>query len=418
MGARRLAGWVAAALVGVSALAPACGPRRVFVPGQTERVELTREDLALAYSHKANREAGDFMEQVLVRGTLEGGGTLYGRLRISNVGPGVDGDADLRVRLTTPAGDKFAVTVKRKRGRWSWEQDRLGATLGDSMIEATPRRLALHVTDGTTTIDVDIDNDVQPLRPEGGTARFGGAGYYQTTVLVPRGSLKVTVERPAPTEAASPGAPPADAAPAAGGSEAVAEDEEDGEDEEPELESTSWSGFAYAEHRVSSVLPHEAARTWINAYRVDDQRTFVLSVFQAPPARGGEVHGWLFYSDEEGTLVYRPALTVETAEATVHRRSGYAVPAVVKFHGAGGLVGAIQATRSLGAKDELAGMSAMERFIVSKLTKPWSFTHDARYLLVVPEVDDEGNPVPGEDGQPGPAARYTGDTRYVFMRLN
>ena len=75
---------VMAALVAASG---ACGPRRVYVPGQTERVDLTREDLALAYSHKANRQAGDFMEQVLVRGTLEGGGTLYGRLRISNVGP-------------------------------------------------------------------------------------------------------------------------------------------------------------------------------------------------------------------------------------------------------------------------------------------------------------------------------------------
>jgi len=385
----RAGGWATrvAVMGALVAASGACGPRRVYVPGQPERVELTRDDLVLAYSHKANRQAGDFMEQVLVRGTLGGGG-------------GAEGDADLRVRVTTPGGDKYAVTVKRKRGRWTWAPDRLGATLGESTIEASPRGLMLHLTDGVTTIDVDIANEVQPLRPAGGTARFGGAGYYQTTVLAPRGELKVTVERPAPVEAS--------ATPEAEPTEPVA----------PERESTSWSGFAYAEHRVSTVLPHEAAQTWVNAYRVDEERTFILSVFQTPPARGGEVHGWLFYADEDGALVYRPTLTVETAEATVHRRSGYAVPAVVKFHGAGGLVGALQATRSLGAKDELAGMSAMERFIVSKMTKPWSFPHEARYLLVVPEVDELGNPLPGEDGEPGPAARYTGDTRYVFMRLN
>ena len=349
----------------VAAWAASGAACRSLRPVVNEEQPLTDRDLAMAWTSAQNRSAGNFSEQLKIDIALDGGGTLYTKLTVTNVAK-YDGRAELLGKLDLPEDRSFRVKVKKDRDEWTFGRERFDATLGDCTVVMGVGRVDVHLVGEDFVLDYAIESELPPLRPPGGRVDVGGA-FYVTTVPVPRGRMTGTlvVRRAAEEEGA-----------------------------EPEEETIALEGVAFVEHRATDLAPYRMAKRWFKMSEVDLERTVVVSAFERSAELGGTPQGWVLVADDEGVVVYEGDAVVSPRAETTDAQTGYGIPAVLYLEGkkGPGMRGIVRANAMSQRRDDLANLSRLERAVVRRLMKPWTFLFDeADYLFKAPAADGEGD---------------------------
>lgn len=397
-------------------------------------VPLTDADLAMAWAKPENRKADDFAEQIVVRGNLDGGATFYARLTVTNLAS-MDGRADLTVTVTLADGRKLRFREKRDRDEWRYEKDRFLAEVGDGVIELGVGRASIVATTEEFELEATVSSTLAPLRPAGGVVRRA-AGYYVTTIPIARGAIHVKLkvlsapEEPEPEEPETPAettdapptqtpegtpevaaevAPPSEAEPAAAPTESVPDDEE----YPLELE---LDGVAYVEHRAGTIPPYALAHRWHNMIDIGEERTVVISAFEHAKAKGQNgvakkdpvLQGWVFAAEDDGYAVYEPELDVRVRDWSTDEKTQYPTPGLVFVSDPErrSFEGVIQMNALSERKDDLGSLKKLERLVVRRYMKPWSFRYDrAKYLFRKQNLEQ-------------PMIEVRGAARFQYQQLN
>lgn len=407
--------------------------------------QLTDKDLRLGYADAKNRDSGDFAEQVVVRGVLSDGGSFYAKLTVANIA-NADGRADFTFDAKLGDGRRANCKSKKEKGDWETARDRLKVTVGDGDLEVTVGRAVVTADcDGFKAV-VTIETELPPLRPTGGLFDQGGA-FYMTTLPIPRGRLSATIEPNEPLPKTAPkaedGAPPdgadspeeatsetkAEGAPASAGTEepALAPEEEgeggegdEGEDTEgaPEtdeaLEPIEVEGIGYVEHRAGNLPPYLLAHAWFNVLEITEEATLVMSSFErkrtaeTPAKEHGKGRGWLLVVNDDGLVLYEPEVDLWVRGVRSDEVTSYALPELVFVADPKRAVfkGVIKPGTLSQRKDDLANLKKLERLVVRRFMKPWTFTYNhAQYLF--------RRQVPGE-----PMTEQRGTARFRYQQLD
>lgn len=432
------------ALILVSVLGACVTPSALVINEQ-----LADEDLRLGYADARNRDSGDFAEQVVVRGLLSDGGTFYAKLTVANIA-NADGRADFSFDAKLGDGRRANCKTKKEKGDWETARDRMKATVGEGDLEVTVGRAVITADcDGFKAV-VTIESELPPLRPTGGFFDQGGA-FYMTTLPIPRGRLSATIEpneplpraTPAPEEASpsdgsegreepvppepGPGPGPApDAPPEAdtsgpseptdsSGDEPSAEAEAlDTLDSDEELEPIEVEGIGYVEHRAGNLPPYLLAHAWFNVLEITEDATLVMSSFErkrtaeTPAKDRGKGRGWLLVVNDDGLVLYEPEVDLWVRGVRNDEVTGYSLPELVFVADPKRVVfkGVIKPGTLSQRKDDLANLKKLERLVVRRFMKPWTFTYNhAQYLF--------RRQVPGE-----PTTEQRGTTRFRYQQLD
>lgn len=392
---------------------------------------LVDADLAMSWSHAENRKSDDFSEQLVVRGALADGASLYAKLTVTNLAS-ADGRADLSISVTLPEGRKLQFREKRDRDDWTFATDRFGAEVGDGGIEVGVGHARIHCKNDDFELDAVIESALPPLRPKGGLARTA-AGYYVTTIPIPRGHLamKVTVltdaeppdedehgredKEPATPEPATPAPEPATPAPESATPESATPETATPEADEELPRTYELEGAAYAEHRAGTIAPYALAHRWHGIVDVAEDRTVIFSAFEHAHDRtpgaaeaAPRVQGWVLAANDDGFEVYEPELQISVQDWRTDDTTSYPIPGLVFMRDpAGATFEAVIKPDTLSErKDDLSGLKKIERLVVKRFMKPWTFRFDhARFLM-------REQPA----GQPMHEVR--GEARYQYQQLN
>ncbi len=390
----------------------ACMPR--FTPVDTG-MPLTEADLALAFSKGSNSDADEFSEQLVVRAVMDDDVSVYAKLTVTNLAS-ADGRADLTVNVTLADGRKLRFKERRDRDEWTFGRDRFQVEVGAGSVEVGVGRTRIIVKNDEFELDFEVATNLPPLRPKGGLFDRGGR-FYVTTIPIPRGVARAHIkvltaaetpeETPedAPEEApealpeetrgeAPPDAPPDGNAEPRPPAEVLADEPpsepEGGQSlpEEIELE-----GVGYAEHRAGNVAPYALARRWYSILDIGEDETVMLSVFEHaqpdgtprnPQAKPGPVQGFFFATGDDAMALYEPELTLQVRGWRADDKTTYPLPQVVFVHDVNhtSFDGVIVTDALSERKDDLEGLSRLERIVVRKFMKPWTFRFDrARFLF-------------------------------------
>jgi hypothetical protein len=394
-----------------------------FRPLDISERPLEDKDLALDWSKTVNRDKDDFSEQARLDGVLEDGGRLSVRLLVSNIAK-LDGRAELLTHVTLGDGRVFTSTVRRDRGEWTASSERLEATIGGNTLSARVGAASARIEGEGFTLELEVESLNRALRPRGGGLEFGGT-YYGTTVPIPRGVLrgrlivKGAVAVAAEEEeaigdegentASRDTLPPADSTSTA----TLATDDE----EEIDLE-----GIAYVEHRATDLAPYRMAKRWYKLKEVTAERTVIVSIFERTPELGGELQGFVLIADDEGLRAYEPALVVTPKSLHTDPETGYTIPGQLFLKGIDdpSFEAVIRPRELTERRDDLAKMKALERVIVKRFMKPFTFIYEGSDYLFrrVPKSDA---PEPSdEDATPEPPEyeAWAGRARFEIQQLN
>lgn len=404
----------------------ACMPS--FAPIDTGK-PLTDKDLALSFSKGGNADADEFSEQLVIRAVMDDDVSVYAKLTVTNLAS-ADGRADLTVNVTLADGRKLKFKERRDRDEWKFGRDKFFAEVGDGSVEVSVGRTRVIAKNDEFEIDFEVTTELPPLRPKGGLFDRGGR-FYMTTIPIPRGAARAHIKvltAPEPSEdtpevvpepVETPVGPPADAKVEEGETppdELLAEPAPDtgGQSlpEEVELE-----GIGYAEHRAGNVAPYALARRWYSVLHIGEDETVMMSVFEhAPPegtprdpqAQPGPVQGFFYAAGDDAMVLYEPEVTLQVRGWQIDDKTTYPLPQVVFVHDLkhSSFEGVILANALSERKDDLEGLSKLERIVVRKFMKPWTFRFDrARYLFRKQN--------PGE-----PMREIRGDERLQVQQLN
>jgi|GEM_PF-1840346 len=373
---------------------------------------LVDDDMKMAWTRAANRDNGNFSEQLRIEAVLDDGGELSTKLTVTNIAK-YDGRAEVfaKLQLTapdsededeaadgeaesvdapdedaeaedTPGAATYRVKVKKNRGEWRYGDTRFDVTVGDCTIVAGVGYAEVHVVGDGFVLDYTIESDLPALRPAGGVINFGGA-FYATTLPIPRGRLSGTLVTRGPPE------------------------EEGGE---PVEESVDIEGWAYVEQRATDLAPYRMAKKWFKMREQTLERTVVLSAFERTDELGGGIQGWALVVDDDGLQAYESELKITPRELTRDDKTDYGVPGLIFLEGKDGpgFRGVIKTNALTERRDDLRRLSALERVVVRRLMKPFTFIFDdAQYLYKVrasPETEEE---IP-----------WRGQTTFEYQQLN
>ncbi len=318
---------------------------------------LTDSDLVAAYASQDNQDSPDFSEQLVLRAVLKGGGKVYVRLLITNLA-GAEGRVDGKVRVHLPDGRKFNGRVKKKRDGWTYGDGRFDVTVGETLrLIASVGSATLSFRDDAFSVDLKVASTLPALRPAGGIVDQGGA-FYVTTIPIPRGQL---------TGSLTPLAGVAEGAPAA---------------------PVALEGVANTDHRAGNIAPYAMALRTFSFREETAERTTVVGGFKRGKALGSRRQGWLYVADDKGLVAYQPALDVRPQAWDVDTETGYRVPGVFYVEDARKAAaprrfrGVIRANALTEKKDDLKNLKRLERFVVRRLMKPWTFRYnDAQFVF-------------------------------------
>jgi len=386
---------------------------------------LTDKDLALAFSKGSNGDADEFSEQLVIRAVMDDDVSVYVKLTVTNLAS-ADGRADLTVNVTLADGRKLKFKERRDRDEWKFGRDKFFAEVGDGSVEVAVGRTHVVAKNDEFEIDFEVTTALPPLRPKGGLFDRGGR-FYVTTIPIPRGAARAHIKVLTAAEPAEDSetpettdAPPADAQGEVTG-EAVSPDDllaetapEGGQSLPEEID---LDGIGYAEHRAGNVAPYALARRWYSVLNMADDETVMLSVFeQAPPegtprdpqAQPGPVQGFFYAANDDAMVLYEPEVTLQVRGWQLDDKTTYPLPQVVFVHDLqrSTFEGVILANPLSERKDDLEGLSKLERIVVRKFMKPWTFRFDrARYLF---RKQNAGEPM----------REIRGDERLQVQQLN
>ncbi len=347
--------------------------------------------ITLQYGTDPRSASSSFSEQFDFNARLRGGGSAYVRLLITNIA-GADGRAELRASVILPDKRHVASYVRMKGGRWHHARRGVDIHLGTSefTFRQTPRGSIAHVLvqDAHATMDFRLTSALPVLRPAGGAVVEPGGRYYATESLMPRAHLTGTIRIPAdhsPTGHRHDIDPP-------------------GHDKIIALR-----GTASLEHRVGNIAPYDLAARWYSLHDLGGRRTVLLSSFERP-GHPGRAHGWLVVANDHQVLAYAPRIRLHARARRRDPKTGYEVPHTLVIQGEGGLVAAVKATKATGRVDDLGGLNAVERFIVQRLMRPWTFSFNAQYLIKAPARAAGGRALPG--------GSFRGEAGYQYQQIH
>jgi hypothetical protein len=271
------------------------------------------------------------------------------QLVITNMGV-ANGRAALQVHLQPQGQKKIKTTQLFDKGAWSHRSEggKVHFDLGKSRFSGGEEGWEGHFETDEFDVDWKVTNLAPPWRPGGGAVTYGGnaKAYYDVTVLVPRGTLELTATLKKTGE-------------------------------EVKIE-----GPAYADRSVSNVSPNLMAKKWVKIRRIGSHETVVLSCLQTPEQYESKWVGWFLVADKRGVQATGSNPKLTFADVTKDSKSGYDVPASVLLTEASGLEnfqGAIKGLKLRKVTDSLAKLSALEKAVVSKLVKPFTFTYKAAF---------------------------------------
>ncbi len=403
-----------------------------FRPPDISERPLEDKDLALDWSKTSNQGKDDFSEQARLDAVLEDGGRLSVRLLVSNIAK-LDGRAELLTHLTLGDGRVFSNTVRQDRGEWTASSSHLEATVDGNTLSARVGKASAHIVADGFTLDLEVETPNRALRPRGGGLEFGGT-YYGTTIPVPRGILKgrLVVKGPAPldgteTETSDELTDQADTAidatPAEGSEDIGASEGHppggDGDEEEIDLE-----GVAYVEHRATDLAPYRMAKRWYKMKEVTAERTVIVSIFERTSELGGDLQGFVLIADDEGLRAYEPALVVTPKALHSDTETGYTIPSQLFLKGIDDptFEAVIRPRELTERRDDLAKMKALERVIVKRFMKPFTFIYEGSdYLFRRALKEDEPKPSSEDkDAIPEPPEyeSWAGRARFEIQQLN
>ena len=380
------------------------------------REQLTDRDLRLGFADSKNRDSGDFAEQVVIRGVLADGGTFYSKLTVANIA-NADGRADFSFDAKLADGRRANCKARKERGAWEHAADRLSATVGDGQVDiGVGRAVVTADCDGFKAV-FTVETELPPLRPPGGLFEQGGA-FYVTTLPIPRGKATLVIEpkEPLPRMAAK-DTPASKSEPEAEPDEESEEPEEDGASEsgeEGETDVIELEGIGYAEHRAGNLPPYRLAHAWYNVLEITEDETLIMSAFEkkhtadTPASDRGKARGWLVVVNDDGLVLYEPHLDVWVRGARTDEATKYSLPELifVADEKREAFKGVIKPGTLTERKDDLAGLKRLERLVVRRFMKPWTFTYNnAGYLF--------RRQVPGE-----PMTEQRGTVRFRYQQLD
>lgn len=382
---------------------------RTMPPIVVHEGPLADSDLTMAWAKAANRDAGSFSEQLRIEAVLDDGGSLSTKLTVTNLAK-FDGHAEIFAKLQLPGdeddsdtdppdadseesdadeaagraltGPVYRVKVKKDRGDWTAGKERFDATVGDCTVVAGVGYAAVHAVGKDFVLDYRVESDLPALRPAGGVVNFGGA-FYTTTLPVPRGRLTGTLVTRGPPE------------------------EEGGEPVEETLELEGW---AYVEHRATDLAPYRMATKWFKMRELTTERTVVVSAFQRTAELGGGIQGWAMIASNDGLEAYEGEVVLRPRDETLDADTTYGVPALVFLEGKDGpgFRGVVRLNTLTTRRDDIAKLSTLERIVVKRLMKPFTYIFDgAEYLFKVRESAESEDEVP-----------FRGQTTFEFQQLN
>lgn len=376
---------------------------RTMPPIVVHEGPLADSDLTMAWAKAANRDAGSFSEQLRIDAVLDDGGEVSTKLTVTNIAK-FDGRAEILAKVQLPGGESevddedddaeeapateaaattvYRVKVKKDRGDWTAGKDRFDATIGDCTVVVGVGYAEVHAVGKDFVLDYRVESDVPALRPAGGLVNFGGA-FYTTTLPVPRGRLTGTLVTRGPPE------------------------EEGGE---PVEETIDLEGWAYVEHRATDLAPYRMAAKWFKMRELTTERTVVLSAFQRTAELGGGIQGFVMVASNDGLEAYEGEVELRLRDETLDADTTYGVPALVFLEGKDGpgFRGVIRLNTLTQRRDDIANLSTLERIVVKRLMKPFTYIFDgADYLFKVRESDATEDEIP-----------WRGQTTFEFQQLN
>jgi len=352
---------------------------------------LTDAELAMGWGRGSNQSSGDFSEQVVLRANLGDGGSVYAKLIVSNIANS-DGRAQFYFQVKTEDAQRIEFKLRADRGDWTFATDRFRVELDGVVVEFGVGRASVTVKTDELNASFTITSDLMPLRPDGGRYDNGGL-FYVTTIPVPRGQAELVMD-----------VLDSELWDLSGDDDVPVEAPEDGRIE--------LSGPGYVEHRWGNIPPYELAHASHNLLVIGDDETVVVSAMVRPisglevkgPASNaapatGEILGWCFAANDDELMLYAPKLDVRPYRWTTDDMTSYRIPGLVYLSDPQQLV--FKGVLDLGAlssrKDDLGGLSKLERIIVRRFMQPWTFRYEkARFLLRHQPSGRQGTEVRGE----------------------
>ncbi len=310
----------------------------LFTPSSSAAIK--DADLRLGFADPKLRDDSSYSDQVTLRAELDGGGSLYVRFLATNVA-GADGRAELRARVSPANSPTYQVKARRgEASKWKTVKNRLYANLGSGRLEGRAGRLSVQMEDKAFRLQLEVVTDHAPVRPKGGTVKDDG-DHYVTTVLVPRGRLTGRIE-------------PVNGAP------------------------IEIRGVAYADLRQGNIQPDDLADRWVHLLDIGPEMTFAASALSRPDTKGRYGHAWMLQANDRALPLYSTSAKVTASRLKTDKKTSYRVPQAIQLKG-GGHSADLTVVKLRERKDDLSGLGGLERFVVERFMKPWSYRHDASY---------------------------------------
>lgn len=207
-------------------------------------------------------EAEAFGETYTLVVDLKSQGYLQAQLVISNLGPGT-AKAACRFMMLGPHAVSDELSVEREA--WSFQAASDTLKVGPCSLQASGKGLVLNAPLKKAKLSITLPGAVTPVRPPDGRITAGDS-FYEVAVLKPASAAEVTLT-------------PAGGAP------------------------KKLSGFGYADHSRSTVLPSDIARRWVRFRALDPEHAQLLLI-RYPPGRGGPI-SWRWDQGKKAPVALR-----------------------------------------------------------------------------------------------------------------
>jgi hypothetical protein len=271
------------------------------------------------------------------------GRKIYWAGSISNFGFG-DGKAEIKSRVEGGAIGKRSGRDKKDQGDYKTSASPVLFQVGKHKLSGTTAAIRLEAAGKGYTFDLTFKPDVAPWRPGSGRVETA-QGYFDTTFLVPKGTVTGTITVDGTAEQVT--------------------------------------GYGYGMYDHGNLAPYDQGKRWVKIRSIDGDAILHLRQF-APP--DGEPVTWLFVGHKDKTVVTSttPKATFGSLSTDSKSSEGYKVPKALVIEASSGgnkVTVGLKGTGSYRRTDELAKLSAVERAVASKFAKPVRYNYDADFEI-------------------------------------
>ncbi|NUN12128.1 MAG: hypothetical protein HUU55_00675 [Myxococcales bacterium] len=270
--------------------------------------------------------------------------SIYWSSRLFNFGPG-DGKCEAKSRLEI-GSRKMRHSNDLDKGDYKITAQPLELVFQDHVLSGGPDGIRIVATGKEYSYDLVFKPTVKNWRPGNGRVDFGGAGFFDTLLIPPKGTVEGTITV-------------------------------DGETKQVK-------GSGYGTMSRSSIAPHDMAKRWLEFRVVRGNTVVFFKEFLTPNRFGDKSIGWLLVAHKGKVLVATSDYTVEYGDFVTDEKSSqkYRVPQALIIKAKNGeneLTLGIKGTKQKDRDDVLANMNAIERAIVSKFAKPITYNYSAAF---------------------------------------